>query len=271
MVRHALLTQTRTGETRVKTVESIGELVSLLTDRMGPDNRVLWFRGHRCIDWTVQPTIHRGYDNDDERNFTNRFRSRARTRYAAAPEYDNLGAWLSLMQHYGLPTRLLDWTRSPLVALYFAVEAYIYNRATEPAEACIWVLEPHRLNEVDVESEYTPSIDAHMCRDMLRPAFSHLGQENGKVMAAMAAESDFRMFVQQGCFTIHSYREPLNERENHEAYLSRIRIPTECVRDIAKQLDVCGFRKGDMFPDLQNLADEFKGIFPPRQSSAHAT
>ena len=248
----------------MEAVESIGELVSALTQRIRTDNRVLWFRGHRCIEWTVQPFIQRGYDNTDERNFTHRFRSRARTRYPSAPEYDNLGAWLSLMQHFGLPTRLLDWTRSPLVALYFAVEAYTYNASMIPSDACIWILEPHRLNAIDVQIEYTPSIDSGMCKAMLSPAFDGTAEETGVVMAAMAAESDLRMFVQQGCFTIHSYRGSLSERENQTEYLSGFRIPAQRVRDLAKQLDVCGFRKGDIFPDLQNLADEFKGIFPPR-------
>jgi hypothetical protein len=136
------------------------------------------------------------------------------------------------------------------------VDEYTYRAAEAPSDACIWILEPHKMNEREGLGEYTPSIDAHMCRDMLRPAFSHYGQETSKVMAVMAAESDPRMFVQQGCFTIHSYQGPLNKREGHEDYLSGVRIPAHKVRELAMELDVCGFRKGDMFPDLGHLADE---------------
>lgn len=247
----------------METVESIADYVTTIVKRVRSDNRILWFRGHRCAEWDVQPTIGRGYDNEDERNFSNRFRDRARTRYATSPDYRNLGAWLSLMQHYGLPTRLLDWTRSPLIALYFAVEEYIYG-AAEPCDACIWVLEPHKMNELEGLGIYTPSIDAAMCRDMLSPAFYHLAVENSKVLAVMAAESDLRMFVQQGCFTIHSYQGALNRRQGSEGYLSSLRVPVNKIREIAIELDVCGFRKGDIFPDLQHLADELKGLYRPR-------
>jgi hypothetical protein len=160
------------------------------------------------------------------------------------------------MQHYGLPTRLLDWTRSPLIALYFAIESYIYDKSIEPCDAAVWVLEPHILNSTEVSENVTPSLDAVMCQEMLKPAFTHKCAEKDKVLAVMATEKDIRMFVQQGCFTIHSDHAPLNKRLGSEKYLSKITIPAQAVRSIAFEIDVCGFRKGDLFPDLGHLADE---------------
>jgi FRG domain len=128
---------------------SVGELVDLLSTRISRDGGVLWFRGHRVADWEVSPGIWREnrYTGDQERIFTNRFSSRAATRHQSLPQYHDAATWLVLMQHYGLPTRLLDWTRSPLMAVCFAVEDYLYERTSEPEDAVVWVLDPHSLNE----------------------------------------------------------------------------------------------------------------------------
>jgi hypothetical protein len=167
------------------------------------------------------------------------------------------------MQHYGLPTRLLDWTRSPLVALYFALEGYTCEHG-EPADACIWVLKPHALNADQGFQPLTPPIDANMCHEMLQPAFYHRFPEKNKVIAAMASETDIRMFVQQGCFTIHSSSPPLEALPNCHAFLTKLVIPSHCIERLALEVDVCGFRRGDMFPDLQNLADELKRTYRPK-------
>jgi hypothetical protein len=64
------------------------------------------------------------------------------------------------------------------------------------------------------------------------------------------------MFVQQGCFTVHSDRTPLNKRSMSSKYLAKFIISARCVKKLAGELDACGFRKGDIFPDLEHLADE---------------
>ena len=245
-------------------VRSVGELVDVVT-RVNAEGYLAWYRGHIMAQWDVLPSIRRGYTFDEERNLANRFRSRAAIRYSPAPEYDAHARWLSLMQHYGLPTRLLDWTRSPLVAMYFALEDYLPGGAdTVRGDAAIWILYPHDLNVYEGFSSVTPAIDAHTCAEMLRPAFTdNDSSENGKVLAAMASETDLRMFVQQGCFTIHSSQVALNRTQGHSRFLHPVIVDADHIPRMAQEIHSCGFRQGDIYPDLGNLADELKRAYPP--------
>lgn len=239
-------------------INSVYEFIEAIKQERTVNNQLLWFRGHRDCRWEVKPTVWRDYDKNGERHLTNTFCARAGTRYGPLPQYNDSAAWLSLMQHYGLPTRLLDWSRSPLVAIYFAIESYLHEKQAKPVDAGIWVLKPHLLNQLEGLGSVAPSISAHICNPMISPAFSHRSEENNKVMAAMAAESDMRMFVQQGCFTIHSDQQPLTDKIGSEQFLSEYIIPAERIFDVAQTIDVMGFRKGDIYPDLTNLAIELR-------------
>lgn len=262
----------------VETIEinSVGELIDVVED-LTPTlpQWPLWYRGQSDASWNVVPGLWRDvgqtpYGVADERNFTHRFRTRAATRYAATPAYEDHSAWLSLMQHYGLPTRLLDWTRSPLIAAFFAVGKYAglrYTSYNHPrSDAAIWVLSPHRLNQISAGTSTTPAINSSMCEHLIQPAFRDDPADDltsPSVLAAMATESDPRMFVQQGCFTVHSPSAgPLDLAEFSSSVLTRLVIPREQVRRFAQVVDALGFRQGDLFPDLQNLALELVGSFP---------
>jgi hypothetical protein len=108
-----------------------------------------------------------------------------------------------------------------------------------------------------------PVIDAYMCSEMLRPAFSDWRtEENGKGIAVMPTETDLRMCVRQGCFTIHSRMEALEKTEGYTRYLQSARIPKESIPTLADEIRICGIRKGDIYPDLANLALDLKNAHP---------
>jgi hypothetical protein len=106
-----------------------------------------WFRGQDDSDWPLVPTVFRKSKESNEliyaRNeprLINRFRlNQSRYRQEFKTTFD----WLSLMQHYGYPTRILDWSENVLVALYFAA---LDKPETRGKPGALFVLNTFKLN-----------------------------------------------------------------------------------------------------------------------------
>ena len=153
-------------------IRNIGDLMETIRrlDERGGKGQTMWYRGHGNSSWPTIPSVQRqeNYSEQLERQLVNNFRIRAAQILQNAPAKDNYSAWMSLMQHYGLATRLMDWSKSPLIAAYFATEK---KRGYDDADACIWILWPSELNKDQIGSPYVYPIDSTTVEEMLAKAF----------------------------------------------------------------------------------------------------
>ena len=139
-----------------KEVDSIENLISTVKKdyKMWGTNTTPWFRGEPITHTPLIPKLYRKTELEIERikkielQLLNSFRLQAPV-YAdiQIPQRGHTDQWLFLAQHFGIPTRLLDWTEGLLIALYFA----LLKDDVKEKGAYIWMLEPNRLNELTQE------------------------------------------------------------------------------------------------------------------------
>lgn len=252
--------------------QSLDDITRLIAEVYRDTGSRWWFRGHLDANWELLPKIWRGYDPQTERYLTNLFYQRAKLRHASFPPDDDYAGWLALMQHYGLPTRLLDWSQSVLIAAYFATasEPNAANKQNVPGDAAIWMLNPSALNAAQGYPPVFPSLNAGSLRLMIRQASKenpfpeYSDQMVYDVLAAVPINHDLRMLMQQGTFTVHTTPQPLTMQPSCESWLRKVIIPGNYVRSIAVELDILGVHMSDVYPDLEHLARELMAIHRPR-------
>jgi hypothetical protein len=246
-------------ETAPITITHVAEVIAAARDLLQPfDHETAWWRGHAKADWRLQAQVHRRRDERqyDEATLIGHFVSRAPSRsHRPCPANDDWLRWLFLAQHYGLPTRLLDWTESPLIATYFAVQ----DAQLGTEDGCMWGLWPTGLN-----NQFTgPGVGLVQIADpkvatIAQSAFTGRGSSDDIVAAIDGQEIDPRMLAQMSRFTLHSDRTPLEEFQGADKWLRQYMIPKAAKARIRAQLSALGIRRSNLFPDLENLAGELR-------------
>ncbi len=225
-------------------------LDSLIAISMDFGNIMPWWRGHADQSWGLVPSIHHSGRAANEHNLALQFRSSARALYQNSPDSQDTPGWLLLMQHYGMPTRLLDWTQSPLVALFFAVEDPKHNER----DAALWALHPIRLNEVTHDEKLLFFTGHTKLRLLFEEAFHRTSSKTGKIAAVLPDRSDLRQIIQQSMFTVHGTDKAISTLEKADTFLRKISIPKTAKSTMQMALQQLSISRASLFPDLENLS-----------------
>ena len=194
-----------------------------------------WFRGQAISNWELLPKAGRKtyyLPNNRDLGRFNDWEHQA-IAYESLPK--NRLEGLALAQHHGLATRLLDWTKNPLVATYFAV-------CEEPKQdGAVYILDPLE----KFVNQSTP--------------FENIGEYEGVVCFIPRAIST-RVLNQQGMFTIHCPAnheiEVAKSRVNDtERNLIKLIIKNSMKKEVEKMLSDYGINHSSLFPDLDGLSN----------------
>ena len=245
-----------------KTIDSVKNLTCFLEEinKIQTKEDTVWYRGQCSSDQKLIPSVLREqidkngttyYYNEQEMMYE--FMYRAGQIDNTVPESKEYAKWLPIMQHYGLPTRLLDWTTAPLVALYFALQ-------NENTDGAIWCINPKKLNQKLV-GYYIPPIDYRSAKFLVDSAFNIEKDDmcRPNIIACTCIGAYLRMFTQQANFTIHSKRlRDLTELEAVKDYMYKIIIPKDIKHEFNQYLRMMGITEDYIYPDLEHIAGAIK-------------
>jgi len=229
----------------IRFLEEVNAAKSEICNR-GP----VWYRGQSNASFILLPSLLR-YANGLEkeeflfssyRKFSDRIIQRRESEWETLFE----------MQHYGIPTRLLDWTEALGIALFFAV---FYGLSTDQskADAALCILNPLALNlESKVQKIYT------IPRDEGDYSYSKIYWSNIiSPKAPIAVEPIFinsRMLAQRGMFTVHdNSEEPVESRFPNA--IRRVIIPRNIFPAVIEFLELANINEYSVYPDARGIAD----------------
>jgi hypothetical protein len=243
---------------KVESLRSWGEFLEKINETQYKG----WaFRGQSNSEWRLISTLGR-YLNDfvakeywleQEERIKRIFQRKATLFLNHIPEPSDTFQWLALMQHHGAPTRLLDFTWSPYVAAFFALE-----RTT--TQAAVWAINPKKIVYINRKT-FLEKLPGNV-----------IGIGEPFVMnSRLVAQSGTFISTKQATRPIEDI---VNAYDYPEDTLVKFELPADLVRPVGmRELFMMNITQATLFPDLDGLARsmayelEFNWAYDPRKGS----
>lgn len=264
----------------VVAIESLGAFITEMSklQQVGDELRPLfWFRGHARNSWKLLPGVLRDDfvtrvnrfniqpDDADSRNaalekteqlINDQFRRKGASLFS--PNADPVDIYLNA-QHFGMPTRLLDWTANPLAALFFAASEAKENDGEVVAIVPDWRLTSDDPTDRARSGVPDGAVDQRdwLIKETLLYLFDQGKRPNAGFIVPLRPDlRSGRMFQQEACFTLHMPGcHAINETAGNS---KRFRIPSGAKAVLMEELRACGVNWATLFPDLDHLAKEIR-------------
>lgn len=238
--------------------------------------RTTWFRGQSKRNHKLEPGLYRhpsikGQLNTHskaaelEAKLMERFKNHSVPYVGHKFAHEDEWAQLFFMQHYRVPTRLLDWSYSPLIALHFALSG-AETGSTDPNSACaVWILHPESWNGAALSHQTAPAKIYTTDSDEVNAykAGAAFKTQTADAIAIEGIHNSPRIVAQQGAFTIfgpttRAMEEQFDASHYSANSLSVITIKQAHVASLNKELIDAGILETTIYPDLEGLASRLK-------------
>ena len=227
------------------------------------------FRGQAYAGWVLNNAIERTsfihYHKGIEAEFVSEFQRGARNYLSKDETPGHLIEWLALMQHHGAPTRLLDLTKSPYIAAYFAFE---FCEEKRDQNAAVWGFNINYLKNKSLailSEEFGEALEENknlINEDLFEKIFF---QNNKKLVFPV---EPFRMnkryslqqsvFISTGISNVALMDQLHFLGDDMEQAVVKIEIPTSCKKEALRELHQMNLHRASLFPDLDGYALSLK-------------
>jgi len=229
------------------------------------------FRGLSKFDYELKSSLIRlgGNFGELEKHLMRNFKKYAHRDVVPS---DSIWNWLSVAQHHGLPTRLMDWTYSPFIAMHFATS----NIEHSQSDGVIWCLDYVRAHKL-LPSKLRALLESEGCNaftvQLLTEGADTLQTFDGLagvefVLFFEPPSLDDRIVNQYALFSVLSgpgiYLDTWLEQ--HPELWRKVVIPAGLKWEIRDKLDQANITERVLFPGLDGLCDWLTRHYSPRQA-----